>query len=223
VAGLHPMGVSVIIYLVDQRCQDDLVLPAYREFFATHNTGALIRLLETAKKRLESLPVGDNLAFDPPEVYDEAIAILSGKQYYSSEGRKPASSQDRTSRSDMEAFVKGSVGPDLLKLLCLPRDLGLSPQQGMSGTGLMRYLYSQSRWIEDYFTFSKEVSGPVSGINIGEWSRYFSSEQLQAFDHEMSKMREPKDRAAKSEFDNLQKLVHVAATDPSYKLLLVIS
>jgi len=48
----------------------------------------------------------------------------------------------------------------------------------MSGAALMNYLYSHSRWIEDYFTFAKEPSGALPEIRIGDWSRFFAEKKF---------------------------------------------
>lgn len=220
---VETMSVQVFVYLFDKEQYDRSVLPAYRTFVEKADTGPLLKLLRNAATELDSISTGE---WTPPwskSVYEEDIAILTGKEYYSSQGREPKQG-DITTPEDMRILIDDQVAPELMGLFCIPRNLGFKPEQSMSSTALMTYLYSQSRWIEDYFTFAKQVSGPVPEIKLGEWSQFFSEEEVATFDRELSQMKPPTDeQALKEGFENLRTLVHTAATNPNYKLLLVIT
>ncbi len=155
------MGVQVLIYLYDKGQCEGSVLPAYRAFAQKAVTDPLVMLLRDVIPQVESIPTGYGAPSWSPAIYEDYIATLTGKEYYSSLGKEPKQG-DVTTPKDMRILVDELVAPDLIRIFCLPRNLGFKPEQGMSSTALMTYLYSQSRWIEDYFTFAKEVSGPVS-------------------------------------------------------------
>jgi hypothetical protein len=214
------MSVEVSIYLLDlTECQSS-VLPAYREFTEHDDTAPLVRLVQ---KVLREIRAGKKVSYWSPDVYEEAIAILSGKQYYSSEGKQPAAGNAVTSREDIRTFVDNTVAPPLIELLCVPEGLGVNPKQSMSGSDLMNSLYSQSPWIEDYFTGSKQPSGPVAEIRVGEWSRFFTREEILAFDAELQRIKRPENGQAVGDFDNLRALVHAAAIDPNLTILFSLS
>lgn len=215
------MGVEVYIYLFDTHEYEHSILPAYRSFKETSDKGPLLKLLQSAVSHAaSSQPGGD--ASPSEEIYQHYVDVLSGRQYYSSE-RKEGFDQTRpTAAQDMRLFVDNSVAPALVTAFCLPRDGGIQPEQSMSGAALMNYLYSQSRWIEDYFTFAKEPSGAVPEIRIGDWSRFFSRDEILAFDDQLSKMQRPRNDAVLADgFDNLRALVHAAANNPNFAVLLV--
>src|SRR6185437_11124059 len=128
----------------------------------------------------------------PPEIYEEYIAILTGKQPYSA-SRKEILQSAVTTWEDMRNLVERQVAPDLVLLLCMPQEMGFNPKQSMSRTALDTYLYAHSRWIEDYFTGANEVSGSRPEIKIGEWSRFFTKAEVEAFDIELSNIAYPTD------------------------------
>jgi hypothetical protein len=215
------MSTDVLIYLFDQEPYERSLLPAYRTFVEKADTGPLVKLLNDAIPQLDLIPNG----YSPPSwskaVYEEDIAILTGKEYYSSQAKKPKEGET-TTPEDMRLLVHDQVAPELLELLCIPRNLGVKPEQSMSRTALDNYLYSQSRWIEDYFTGSKHVTGPVPEIKLGEWSQFFTTEEVEAFDKELSRIERPTDeRVLADGFDDLRTLVHTAATHPNLRLLYV--
>lgn len=214
------MSVQVLIYLLDVQEYQGSVVPAYREFTERDDSRALVRLIQGIVPQIRS---GEKPSYWPADVYEEDIAILTGKQYYSSKGGQPTGGAT-TSRDDLRMFVDNSVAPFLVELLCLAKNRGLNPKQNMSGSDLMSYLYSQSPWIEDYFTGAKHPSGPVAEIKIGEWSQFFTKEEILAFDAELLRIKRPENkRTVLDDFDNLRALVHAAATDPNLTILFSIS
>jgi hypothetical protein len=215
------MGVEVYIYLFDTHEYEHSVLPAYRSFKERADKGPLLNLLRSASYHAEaSQTVGEVSASE--EIYQHYADILSGRQHYDSERKEEADQTRPTTAQDMRLFVDDSVAPGLVTFFCLPRDEGIQPEQGMSSAVLMNYLYSQSKWIEDYFTFAKEPSGAVPEIKIGDWSRFFSREEVLEFDDQLSKMQRPNnDEVLADGFDNLRALVHAAANNPNFAILLV--
>jgi len=221
--GDNRMGVDISVYLFDPQPYEDSILPAYRAFVERSDTGPLVKLLQRALPRVESIPTARGGPGWSKAIYEGEIEVLTGHQYYSSLGR-PGKKGSVTSPEDMRVFVDGQVAPELVQLLCFPQDMGFNPRQSMSLTALDNYLYSQSSWIEDYFTGSKEVAGAVPEIKLGEWSRFFTREETETFDAELSRMARPSDeRVLNDGFDNLRALVHTARTTPHLRLLFVIS
>lgn len=215
------MGVQVYIYLFDMHEYEDSVLPAYRSFKERSDTRPLLKLLRRAMSYAAASGSRGEASLTE-EIYQHYTDVLSGRQYYGSEKQERADQTRPTTSQDMRLFVDNSVAPAVVTVLCLPSDKGFQPEQSMSGAGLMNYLYSESRWIEDYFTFAKEPSGAVPEIRIGDWSRFFSREEVLAFDDQLSKMQRPNDEAVLAGgFENLRTLVHAAANDPNFAILLV--
>lgn len=195
------------------------MLPAYESFLHRGDVDPLVTLLRDAIPKLGSIIAGHSRPGFAKTVYEESIAILTRKSYYSSQA-KELKEGDVTTDDDMRIFISGSVGPDLVQIFCIPRNLGVNPEQSMSRAALVEYLYSQSRWIEDYFTGSKQVTGPIPEIKLGEFCQFFSTEELESFDKELSRLDRPADEQILQDgFDNLRALVHKAATDPNLKLL----
>ena len=214
------MGVKVSVFLFDLREYDRSVLPAYQTFVKSSDTRPLVGLLQSLLSEIRS---GKRASYWSAEVYQEEIDILMGKQYYSSQGNEQQEGSI-TSPEDLRRFVEGNVAPDLVRVLCIPHEFNFKSEQSMSLTALDNYLYSQSSWIEDYFTGSKELNGSVPEIKLGEWSRFFTQEETETFDAELSRMARPSDeRVLNDGFDNLRALVHTARTTPHLRLLFVIS
>lgn len=210
------MSADVFIYLFDQKTCEQSVLPAYERFVTKYDTSLLLDLVRGVIPQLDSIPDGQGVSFRSRQVYEEYIEILSGKQRYGASG-----SQSRgTSARDMRVFVENSVAPSLIQALCLPHDMEVKPEQSMSRPALLNFLYSQSRWIEDYFTFAKEPSGAVPIIKIGEWNRFFSREEVEEFDIELARLERPSDDQVLADgFDNLRALVHAAVVNPHFTIL----
>jgi len=215
------MGVDVYIYLFDPQPYEGSLLPAYQTFVDKGDTGPLVKLLREAIPQLDSLSTGYAKPDLSQKVSESYIATLTGKQYYSSLAKEPKEG-DVTTPEDMRILVSEQVAPNLLEVFCIPRNLGVNPEQSMSRTALMNYLYSQSRWIEDYFTGSKQVTGKVPEVKLGEWSQFFSKDEVEAFDRELSRIQRPTNEEVLADgFDNLRAVVHAAATNPNVRLLLV--
>ncbi len=207
------MSVDVYIYLFDPQPYEGSLLPAYRTFVDKRDSGPLVKLLRDAIPQLGSVVTGYGEPGLSQQSYESYIATLTGKEYYSSQAKEPKEG-DVTTPEDMRILVDNSIAPNLLEVFCISRNLGVNPEQSMSRRALMNYLYSQSRWIEDYFTGSKQ--------NLGEWSQYFSKEEVEAFDRELSRIqRPPAQQVLADGFDNLRAVVHAAATNPNLRLMIV--
>lgn len=212
------MGVDIHLYLFDPQPYEQLVLPAYERFMHQGEVSPLVSLLRDAIPKLES--AGHIAPGITKAVYEESIAILTGKSYYSSEAKEPREG-DITTAEDMRFFVSDSVITDLVEQLCIPRNLGVKPKQNMSGP-LVLYLYSQSQWMEDCFMSGEHVTGPILEVKLGEPARFFTTQELENFDQELSRIDRPDDEEVLNDgFDNLRTLVHKAAADPKLKLLYV--
>lgn len=194
------------------------MLPAYERFKHHGDASLLVARLRDAIPKLRAVGYGEpGLS---KAVYEESITILTGKRYYSSQAQEPKEG-DTTTAEDMRDFVSNSVVPDLVEQLCIPRDLGINPEQKMSGP-LVQYLYSQSQWMEDCFMSGEHVTGPILDVKLGEPARFFTTQELESFDQELSRIARPTDEEVLNDgFDNLRTLVHRAATDPRLKLLYV--
>lgn len=201
------MGVRISVYLVDMN-QYSEILSAYRSFKDKSDAHALVELTESA---VEDVRSGKTTSPWSVDVYEEELAILTGKLQYSARG-------------DIHMFVENSIAPSLVEALCIPLDAKIHAKQEMSGTALTSYLYSHSKWIEDYFTGAKEVQGFKPDITVGEWNRFFSQQEIESFDAELSRIPRPAENTyLQAELDNLQALVRRAATNRKFALLYVIS
>jgi hypothetical protein len=213
------MSVGISIYLLDVKEYQGTLLPAYHAFTKQGDTGPLVKLIQDVLADIRSEKKN---SYWPADVYEEYIAILTGEQYYSLKTEQPMT-KGQTTKQDMGFFVDNSVMPFLLELLCCPQDRGLEPRQGMSGHGLTGYLYARSSWIEDYFAGGRRPGGAATEIRLGEWSQFFTKEEILRFDAELSKMTRPEDAEILGEFDNLRSLVHAAAIDPNLTIVFSIS
>jgi len=214
------MGVDADVILFNDRVYGTRVLPPYREFLASGKLQPLIDLVAELARSLPSDPTGASMA--SREYFDEYGEILSGRQFYSSAAEVDDGTK-KTTREDLVVLVKGQVGPRLFQALCPVRDGRAGPEQSMSRTSLPLYLYSKSRWIEDYFTFAKEPAGEVLEIVVGEWCRCFASSEVKRFDEELQRIPRPRPaEASADEFLKLRKIVRRALIEPDLKLLLAV-
>jgi hypothetical protein len=219
-SGRQNMGVNVSVLLFDLREYEQSILPAYQAFMQSSDTRPLIGLLQSLLLEVRS---GKRASYWSMEVYQEELDILTGKRFYSSQGKEQQEGSV-TSPDDLRRFVEGNVAPDLVRVFCIPHEPNFKSEQSMSLTALDNYLYSQSSWIEDYFTGSREVSGPMPEIKLGEWSRFFTREEIETFDAELSRMTRPVDeRVLNDGFDNLRTIVHTATINPKFKLLFMVT
>jgi hypothetical protein len=203
--------VRTAVFLLDLIQYNERLLPAYRAALGRSSERALLlQLLDEAKQIASvSRKTGDESLW-PDEVYDEHRRIL---------GDWPSRASTERSGKSLEEFVTDPVGPELLEAICLPRDLGLSPEQSMSEPDLMDYLYQRSHWIEDMFTSVLEPTGPDLQVKLGEWSRLFSQDETMKFRSEVSAILPHAQPTEVVEgFSNLQRILALAAENPRFAL-----
>ena len=218
---ISSMGADPVLHLFDLRSYQYVVLPAYRAFVDHSDHGPLLELFDRALPTIAARHDRLGLISMPDEVYQEYRDIVAGKVFYSASGEQTGD-QSATSASDLRFFVDGFVVPVLLRLFCVPQTVGFHPEQNMSDPLLAEYLFERSRWIEDYFTFAKEPSGPVLELRFAEWGRLFSREELVQFDRELFGMDQPRGESVRNDLDNLRSLVRTASERPQSGLLLSI-
>ena len=205
------MGVEVYFFLVNADKYRDQLLPAYHAFVARSETAPLWSILQEAISTAESpQPNRPGFIDFPSSVYEEFGAILEGEQYYSRAGEVPADSRQKSSGEDLRFFVKTILAPSLLAVVCVQWTIDLNPWQKMSDPELTKYLYTQSRWVEDRLTFAKEFQGEIPEIVIGEWSRFLSDDEVKTMEHELSKMSQPTTDGVASEYRNLRAMCRAA-------------
>lgn len=216
------MGVGVSIFLFDRRKYQQELIPAYRSFVQKSDTEPLVGMLETAISLVNLASVKRSFLTESPAVYREYADILAGTVFYSSTGESASGPHQRTSDEDLQLFARRFAAPALLALYCVAPTQGFKPEQDLSQPGLAQHLYGHSRWIEDHLTFAKEPSGETPEITLGEWSRFFSQEEVRTFDRQLSQMPVPDDPEVADEFNNLRSLVHVSSVTEHLGLLMCI-
>jgi hypothetical protein len=214
------MGTIVALNLIDLPTFEYQVVPAYSLYVGSSDTTKLIELLEKAIADYASV-VGKIPDLPSREVFQEYSDILAGKIFYSSENIQ-SDQLHETSASDLKLLINTSIAPALMKIKCVPSNLPVV-EQDMSHRHLMMYLYDHSRLVEDYFTFAREPSGSTPPIKLGEWSRFFSAEEVRKLDRELLSIPRPEDREVSNEgFDNLRTLVQTAAQRTDLGVMLTI-
>jgi hypothetical protein len=216
------MGVDVVLHLFDIGKYERVLLPAYRAFLDSSDRRRLIELFDELLPTIESRHDKFGLISHSADVYQEFRGILSGELPYSSTGESGPALRE-TSPQDLRIFIDGQVLPVLLRLVCVPQTTGFYPEQNMSERPLMSHLYEHSRWIDEYFTFGREPTGPTPEIKLAEWGRLFSKDEVRQFDAELSNMPRPVDgEELIADFDNLRALVRAVDQEPTLDLLLSI-
>jgi hypothetical protein len=202
------MGTNVQIELFNYQVYNDVVLPAYKEFLQKNNSKPLKNLLIRAineRKLIDS----DDLDVVSVLELEEALGILEGNIYYSSKGLQEA--QSKTTQDDLEIFVRGSVGPELVRLFCIDRLHGINPTQSMTQGPLIRYLYTKSEWIKEIFTFEKEIASGSLEIAIGECTEIMPKKEVAIFYDEVLKASKPSGNAQLcKDYENLCKMLKTA-------------
>ena len=218
-----PTSVSVdnYILLFDTRAYREKVLPAYKAFFDKDDPAPLIRLLREVIGRLDGAggaPSGPRL--EPREVYEEAIGILDGSVYYDTRGSRNPGGRRKTTRKSKRAFVRGSLGYDLLVALCVPRGKGFSGEQGLTTSDLSRYLGARSVRVEQLIMGQRQLRGGVLEVGGGETPlELFSDEDVREFTAELAGVTPPESPSLRAEYDNLLAMARAALEDPDLTLV----
>ena len=216
------MSSDVELYLFNKRIYEQTVVPAYEAFLKKKDPKPLLNQLAAIVKRLDA----GNRMYSPPfwnkKIYQEAVGIIDGSVYYNSEGGEPADSNEKTTRADLELYVRENLTDGLVMPLCIPYLHRAVPTQDMTNSELVGYLYERSKWIQEVFTFTRSLNGGILEVPIGESSDLFSKEELQRFSQEMSRIPKPSDPNLKREFENLQQLLKLASSDPDLTLVMAV-
>jgi hypothetical protein len=214
------MGTAVALNLIDLPIFERRVVPAYSLYAASSDASGLVTLAKNAIAEYPNV-VGKVADLPSIEVYEEYLNILTGKVFYRSDGT-PHDQLRETTPDDLRLLIDNSIAPALMRLMCIPYDLP-AVEQNMSHRQLMMYLYDHSRFVEDHFTFAIEPSGSTPPIKLGEWSRFFSADEVRKLDQELARIPIPEDRdVLNGGFDNLRSLVHTAVQQPQVGLLLTV-
>ena len=207
------MGSDVSVVLFDFDLYRSVLVPAVQKVRQSGETDDVSELISLAA----TLPWAGKWADLPPPVLDEYKSILKGELPYSVSG---GLREGRTTDEDMIYFVDQMCVPELIGLF-IPEVYRFRPEQNMSRSGLPVFLYSQSNWIKEIFTCSKQTTGPWLEYPFGEWSGLFSREETEAFDQELTLVTPPKDnQGLLEELANLRSLVSAADQDAGHSLLM---
>ncbi len=208
------MGSDVSVVLFDFDRYTSVLIPAVQKVRESGVTDDISKLIMQAA----TLPWPSKWADLPAPVLDEYVSILRGDLPYSSSGN-PARGR-KTTEQDMVYFVDQMCVPELIGLF-IPEVEGFRPEQDMSRSGLPLFLYGQSPWIEEVFTFARQTTGPSLKYPFGEWNGLFTKGELSDFTHELNNVITPsedEDMAAKVK--NLRSLVFAAKDDAEWNLLM---
>lgn len=187
------MGLDYYVHLFDLRAYREKALPAYRAFFEEADSTPLILLLEEIIRGLDVSSTLPGPRLWGKEIYKEDIGILDGSVYYAPGIDYEASRSGRkTTREHKCMYVRDGLIHMILLALCVPRDRGVNPEQNLTRSPLIPYLYEHSEWIEDRFTSAVELRGGMLEIPEGEDAlELFSDEDLREFSAELAKVPAP--------------------------------
>jgi hypothetical protein len=198
------VGLSYYVHLFDLRTYLEKALPAYVAFFEQDDSAPLILLLQEIINGLDvSAPLPGPTLSDR-ETYEADIGILDGSIYYAPGiDYETSRSGRKTTRGNKRLYVRDQLIHRILMALCVPRDRGVNPEQNMTRSSLIPYLYEHSEWIEDRFTSVVELRGGMLEIPEGEDSlELFSEEDLREFSAELAKVPAPEgDIEIKKQFE----------------------
>jgi len=214
------MGITVTLSLIDLSIFDQQLAPAYFRYADSSDTSWLVALTKAAVADY-TVAAGNVPDLPSLDVYQEYLDILTGKAFYSADGA-PQDQLRGTSPSDLKILIDSSIAPDLMRLVCIPHDLQ-TVEQNMSHRQLMTYLYRHSLLVEKYFTFAAEPTGRIPLVKLGEWSRFFSSEEIRQLHGELAHIPRPEERdVLDGGFDNLRALLQAANTRSDLGLLMTV-
>jgi hypothetical protein len=187
------VGLDYYVHLFDLRTYREKALPAYRAFFDQNDSAPLILLLQEIIQGLDVSAALPGPTLSDREIYEEGIGILDGSVYYAPGANYETSRSGRkTTRENKRIYVRDGLTYKILMALCAPRDRGVNPEQNMTRSPLIPYLYEHSEWIEDRFTGGEELRGGMLEIPEGEDAlELFSEEDLHEFCAALAKVPAP--------------------------------
>jgi len=187
------VGLDYYVHLFDLRAYREKAAPAYQAFFEQDDSAPLILLLQEIIHGLDVSAALPGQTLWDKEVYEEGIGILDGSVYYAPGINNETSRSGRkTTRQNKRMYVRDQLIHMILMALCVPRDRGVNPEQNMTRSPLIPYLYEHSEWIKDRFTSVEELRGGMLEIPEGEDApELFSEEDLHEFSAELAKVPAP--------------------------------
>jgi hypothetical protein len=204
------VGLDYYVHLFDLRTYREKALPAYQAFFEQDDSAPLILLLQEIIKGLDVSAALPGPTLSGREIYEEGIGILDGSVYYAPVANYETSRSGRkTTCENKRMYVRDQLIHMILMALCVPRDRGVNPEQNMTRSPLIPYLYEHSGWIEDRFTSAVELRGGMLEIPEGEdFLELFSEEDLHEFCAELAKVPAPDgDLEIKKQFEKGQNFI----------------
>jgi len=187
------VGLSYYVHLFDLRTYREKAWPAYQAFFERDDSTPLILLLQEIICGLDVNTALPGPTLWDKELYEEGIGILDGSVYYAPGANDETGHGGRkTTRENKRKYVRDGLTHMILMALCVPRDRGVNPEQNMTRSPLIPYLYEHSEWIEDRFTSVIELSGGMLEIPEGEDAlELFSEDDLHELCAELAKAQAP--------------------------------
>ena len=208
------MASDVSLVLFDLVSYTSTLVPAVEKVRQSGATADISDLVVLAA----NVPWASKWADLPAPVLNEYVSILKGDLPYSTSGALPPGA--KTTPQDMIYFVDQMCVPELIGLF-IPEVEGFRPEQDMSRSGLPLFLYEQSEWIEEVFTFARQPTGPSLAYPFGEWNGLFTRQEVGDFYREVSLVKPLNDDEQMAEkVENLRSLVSAANNDARWNLLL---
>lgn len=215
------MGVDVHVHLFDIRTYREKVLPAYQAFLRRDDPEPLISLLRECIKELDSNPhLSEKLLWNKEAVEDD-IRVLTGAINDRPDANTSSIQAERKeTHKARRDFARRQLGSYILEVLCVPRNKGVIPEQDMTNSPLVSYLYGKSGLIKDLFTFARPVRGGRLELPLGESAQLFSEKDIQELRSELDKISPPETPEIRKEYDNLRALLHLASEETDLRLIL---
>lgn len=219
----NSMSADVSVHLFNTKIYKEKVLPAYRMLLRKNETEHLILLLKECAQKLEANPqLSEQLLWDEESV-EEAIGILTGSVYYSPDNGNSSNQSERKMANRVKRkYARNILSSEIVQILCVPQDKNVNPEQNMTSTQLIPFLYQKSEWIKDLFTFVRTVRGGRLELAVGEFSELFTKEDVQEFNAELDKVPPLENIQIQREYDNLRVLLRLALEDPDLSLVLTV-
>jgi len=206
------MGMDVEVHLLNMKTHRDEFLPAYNSFFESGETSHLTRLLNRVIGELPEKSSRLELT-EPKGIYENHLDILEGREFYApGAGAARTTATLKTNPRHMREFVRNNVGPSIAYVLCSELRPGIPSCINMTRTKLARYLRDHSHWVEEVFTFERQLKGPALAVSIGESAELLTNEETQRFYEEVVGAGRPGlDAGLQEEYDGLLALLRAAS------------
>lgn len=216
------ISADVFVHLFDINTYKKRVLPALRTYLTANDSRPLVELLKECNQILEANPKLSKRLLWNSEIIKEGIGILDGTVYYSpDEGKTTNQGRSNTARRVKRNYAKQQLSPMIVEILCVPLNKEVDPEQDMTNSRLVTYLYDRSDWIKNVFTFSGNATSRGLEFPIGESTEPFTERGMEELDRELTKVEDPTDADLRRQLDNFRAVVKKALAEPD--LILVLS